>query len=876
MNLNYLLFRTRCHKTLLFLCFSFYFITTSAQETFTVNTTLDTEDVNLEDNLCEDVNGNCSLRAAIQSSNNTGTKDVIIFNIDGQGPHYIYLEDNLPIINTSVDIDGTSQPGYSLDNLQIVISGENIPLTGHRSVGLFLGRSSSNCLISGLVIGGFGNQNETIYQAGVGMLIEGTNNKIQGNYIGIAADGETAFPNHFGIEIGNFINADGNNLIGGPSPEDRNIISGNHRIGLEIGHYGSGNMFQGNYIGTNSKGTKKVSNGMGVLARETNIYDRNLISGNDIGLSIEKDDNLVTNNFIGTDYTGKIAIPNNTGVVVNGQRNLIGQPGTGNLISGNTSIGIHIQGGSNNLLEANLIGTDISGISAVPNRLGVLIGGGTSNWIGGISTGSGNTISGNSDNGIYIANSDLNEFYGNLIGVKDDGVSALPNGKSGIYIYGDKNQIGGTNSGMPNTIGMNSQGVAVAGVENKISGNIMFGNNLGIDLGPDNRNDRNDRNDADSGPNNYQNYPVLFKAHFQDSFLNIDYKLDSEISNTNYPITIEVFISDGNRQGQEYLGDFILNDFETPKGNTSISVQIELAIGNTLGSGDKIVLTATDALGNTSEFSEDFLVTGSSTCNMETYYADTDGDGFGNPSLSEYSCTQPEGFVKNSTDCDDTKVAIYPGAVDDTVDGIDQNCDGIDGPVTSCAGADVISVKEICSSATTITWEVTNPSSCQVEARWELRKNSSTGDSSGSFSLIGGETMQFTSGTVSKGKTQIVVYWNDSNGLEISSSQNASGIVCNTSQRSLTQSSESESFYISPNPISDAGIGMFFPITSSNAVLTAVVYDMNGRKIASENFNVPSDTGYLLWNLEYDSWIDGTYILNVHIDGQTYQTMFIK
>lgn len=847
-----------------------------AQTTFTVNTTSDTEDINLEDNICKDVNGNCSLRAAIQNSNNTVTKDFIDFNIAGQGPHHIYLEDNLPIITTSVDIDGTSQPEYSLDNLQIVITGENIPLTGHRSVGIFLGRSSSNCVIEGLVIGGFGNQNETTYQAGVGMLIEGSNIIIQNNYIGIAADGETAFPNHYGIEIGNFIDPMGNNLIGGPSPENRNVISGNLRIGLEIGYFGSGSLFQGNYIGTNSSGTKKVPNGLGVLARVTNVYDGNLISGNNSGLSMEGDDNLLINNLIGTDHTGKIAIPNDAGVEVNGDNNLIGQPGAGNIISGNTENGISIYGGSNNILEANHIGTDIEGVSAMPNLRGILLSGGSNNSIGGISAGSGNIISGNLDNGIHIADSNLNKVYGNLIGVQVDGVSALSNAKAGIYIYGDKNQIGGGTSGSSNTIGLNLQGVAVAGVQNKISGNVMFGNNLGIDLGPDNRNDRNDRNDADSGPNNYQNYPVLYNANFQDSYLNLDYKLDSDISYSTYPITMEVFISDGNRQGHEYLGEFILNDFEYPKGNKSISAQVELVAGNTLSSGDKIVITATDALGNTSEFSEEISVAGSSSCIAETYYADNDSDGFGDPSLTKDSCTQPEGFVKNNTDCDDTEGTTNPGAVDDSVDGIDQNCDGIDGPVTSCTGADVISVKEICSTATLVTWEISNPGSCYVDGRWQLRKNSSTGDSSGSFSLNGGETIQFTSGVVSKGKTQIVVYWNDSNGLEVNTSQNASGIECSSSRSSLTQSSESEGFYISPNPISDSGIGIFFPTANTNTVLTAVIYDLNGRNLVTENFIVQAGNGYLLWNLEYESWTDGTYILNVSIEDQIYQTMFIK
>jgi alpha-tubulin suppressor-like RCC1 family protein len=46
-----------------------------------------------------------------------------------------------------------------------------------------------------------------------------------------------------------------------------------------------------------------------------------------------------------------------------------------------------------------------------------------------------------------------------------------------------------------------------------------------------------------------------------------------------------------------------------------------------------------------------------------TYYRDSDGDGFGNPSTSIQACSQPPGYVSNSLDCDDSNSAINPNTV---------------------------------------------------------------------------------------------------------------------------------------------------------------------------------------------------------------------
>ncbi len=63
-----------------------------------------------------------------------------------------------------------------------------------------------------------------------------------------------------------------------------------------------------------------------------------------------------------------------------------------------------------------------------------------------------------------------------------------------------------------------------------------------------------------------------------------------------------------------------------------------------------------------------------------TWYADTDGDTYGDPAVTTTACSAPADYVADDTDCDDTDPARYSSATDTPQDGVDQDCSGTDAP----------------------------------------------------------------------------------------------------------------------------------------------------------------------------------------------------
>jgi len=67
-----------------------------------------------------------------------------------------------------------------------------------------------------------------------------------------------------------------------------------------------------------------------------------------------------------------------------------------------------------------------------------------------------------------------------------------------------------------------------------------------------------------------------------------------------------------------------------------------------------------------------------SAVDAPTWYADGDGDGYGDPAVSATQCTAPTGYVASGRDCDDSTTLAAPGLAEVCDDLLDNDCDGSD------------------------------------------------------------------------------------------------------------------------------------------------------------------------------------------------------
>jgi hypothetical protein len=361
--------------------------------------------------------GSGSLRQAILDSNANFGGNTIVFAIPGAGVHVISPATALPTISYAVTIDGYTQPGAaantdpSVTNAVILIE-----LRGNGTDGLTIGPGPAT--IRGFALHGFQN---AIAMTAVSTSI------IAGNFIGTDAAGNPTAGNIVGVSATGVAPT----TIGGGTPADRNLISGNG-TGIEL--TGSGTVYvQGNLIGTTKTGYAAIPNGVGV----------SLVNAPDIGIG---------------GFT----------------------PDLRNIISGNLSDGIQSQG-FGGTVAGNFIGTDVSGFGALGNG-----GSGIRLVSSGLAI-ENNVISGNALDGLTLTGSSGGGFQGNLIGTDAGLAGPIPNGRAGIRIEpGDAFvDIGGA---FPNYIAYNPVGVWFMApgiyITVQIGANSIFSNHgLGIVLG---------------------------------------------------------------------------------------------------------------------------------------------------------------------------------------------------------------------------------------------------------------------------------------------------------------------------------------------------------------------------------------------------------
>jgi hypothetical protein len=541
-----------------------------------------------------------SFRQAILDADATPGANEIDFSIGGGGAQTIRPTSALPEVSHSVVIDATTQPGFAGAPL-IGLDGTNVSPLGTRGLEV----RADGCTVKGLAITDFFiHDPEDPDLSTPGLIIAGSGNVVQGNYLGTDLSGAPGLGNGIGL----WVQSGSNNLIGGTAPGAGNLISGNAGDGVFISGGGS-NVVQGNFIGTDATGTAPLGNGAGVdIDRPDNLVGgttpaaRNIISGNrSTGFVVVERSNRVQGNYIGTDVTGTLALGNQigvaAGVTILGGTSLIGgtEAGAGNLISGNRGAGVQPLDGI--VIQGNEIGTDVTGTRALGNRIGVARVGFSQDsvLVGGTAAGAGNLISGNGEDGVFISTSGFGTtvVQGNRIGTDASGTQALGNASNGVHALDandGNNTIGGEAPGAGNTIAFNgNDGVLVDGSSaDAIQGNSIFANgNLGIELL--------------HGGNHDQAAPVLTSATTDGTSTTITGTL---ASTPNTTFTLEFFANDPSGVGQRFLGSVqVTTDAD---GNASFTVTFAVA----LDPGTMITATATDSANDTSQFSDGVQVTG--------------------------------------------------------------------------------------------------------------------------------------------------------------------------------------------------------------------------------------------------------------------------
>jgi CSLREA domain-containing protein len=220
---------------------------------------------------------------------------------------------------------------------------------------------------------------------GQGILVISDNNRIEGNFVGPGVDGITRSLNTHGIQV-----QGSDNTVGGTTPGARNLISANNRAGLFINGGAGGNFAQGNIIGLDRDGVGvngSGRDGISIVDSPNNVIGgtdpnaRNVVSNNAFnGIVVANalsTGNVLQGNFVGTDVTGTVDVGNMFhGVLIfQAPGNTVGgsAPGARNVCSGNTFAGVVLDQSSGCTVQGNILGSDPAGALAIGNGFSGLL-----------------------------------------------------------------------------------------------------------------------------------------------------------------------------------------------------------------------------------------------------------------------------------------------------------------------------------------------------------------------------------------------------------------------------------------------------------------------------------------------------------------------
>ncbi len=371
-----------------------------------INLASDESDANPSDGICdvkpEEDGLQVTLRAAIEHVNAMGFDEVtnVSFDIPGDGQPVIQPVKFLPMIEFPIYLDASTQDWGS------------VALDGTKSddwnTGLILVSSYNS--IKGLHVKSFGKggisiasgQENTVSECEItengtkesinsyGILVRSNNNTISNNvisnnyYSGVRIHGEEAYEN---LIEENMIGTEASGMHAEPNTKSgilitaganhnyiqNNVVSGNEGAGILVTHVGdkspTHNVISENYIGVGKDGKKRIGNtNVGIILFGTgvkkNTIEANIISGNHKnGITIYAKENTVISNWIGTDITETMVIPNfENGIeIVQSSLNTIKQ----NTIAANKKNGISISMNQSKSLPPmlNLIANNYIGVS---------------------------------------------------------------------------------------------------------------------------------------------------------------------------------------------------------------------------------------------------------------------------------------------------------------------------------------------------------------------------------------------------------------------------------------------------------------------------------------------------------------------------------